>query len=336
MPAISILLPLRNAARTLHACLRSIRAQTFPDYEILAVDDGSTDTTWRQLEHAREREPRLRTLRNPGRGLVDALNHGLAECHAPLVARMDGDDLMHPERLALQIHALTERADLILVGTQVEAFPRRQIAAGYRAYLDWQNCCISPREIADNLYVESPLAHPSVMFRRDRILDLGGYREGPFPEDYDLWLRVHAAGGLMAKVPRVLLAWRDSEQRTSRKDPRYQRDAFYRLRTRYLLGDPRFRPHHQRFAIWGAGRRTRQRIAPLIDALGQPLAWIDIDPRKLGNRIAGVPVLPPTSLPTLGRPFVLSCVTNHGARAEIRASLEQLGYQPGTGFLAFG
>lgn len=328
-------MPFRDAEATLPECLESIRRQTFGDYELLAVDDGSQDGSVALVEAAARADARVRLLQ-PGRvGLVAALNYGLAQARGALLARMDADDLMRPERLAAQRAALEQDPSLALVACQVELFPAEQVREGYREYLRWQNSCITPQQIAGQLYVESPLAHPSVMLRREVLEQLGGYAAGPFPEDYELWLRMHQAGMRMAKLPQVLLDWRERPDRTSRVDPRYAREAFDRLRARFLAQEPRL--HSGRALVfWGAGRKTRLRARLLIDQGFCPIAWIDIDPRKIGQRVWGLPVQPPAWLDQRPRPFVLVYVTNHGAREYIDSLLAPLGYRLGEDYLGVG
>lgn len=334
-PQISVVLPFRNAAATLPACLDSIQRQSWSCFELLAIDDGSDDDSPAIVEARADRDPRVRVLQ-PGKiGLVGALNLGIAHAKGPVIARMDADDLMHPDRLEAQYTFLQQHPDVALVASQVALFPPREIRAGYHAYVHWQNRCITPDDIAANIYVEAPFAHPSVMMRRHVLKTLGGYRDGPFPEDYELWLRMHHAGVRMAKVPRILLWWRERQDRTSRIDPRYARDAFDRLRARFLAQDVRVRTA-DRLVIWGAGRITRQRVRHLLDHGIRPCAWIDIDPRKIGQTIWGLPVHPPAWLQSKPRPFVLIYVTRHGAREQVAALLEQWGYRNGKEFLAVG
>lgn len=334
-PAISIIMPLRNAADTLANCLASIQRQTFGDYELLAIDDGSEDHSAAIVGVAARADARLRLIQ-PGRvGLVAALNLGIAQARAPLLARMDADDLMHAERLAAQHAELARRPELALLGAQAELFPPEQISDGYREYIRWQNQCLTPAQIAAEIYVESPFAHPTVMLRRAAIERLGGYAEGPFPEDYELWLRMHQAGMPMAKLPRVLLAWRERADRTSRSDPRYARANFDQLRARFLAQDARLRGGRP-LVIWGAGRSTRLRARELLD-LGVSLsAWVDIDPRKIGKRVWGALVQPAEWLDQRPRPFVLVYVASHGARELIAGRLAQWGYQAGADYLAVG
>lgn len=343
MVEISVVMPFRDAAATLPECLDSIAAQTYERFEVVAVDDGSTDASAELVRRQADVDSRLRLVQ-PGRvGLVAALNLGVELAASPLIARMDADDLMLPTRLAEQAVYLADHPDVDLVAAQVELFPAEEIAAGYREYVRWQNDCLTPEQIAGNIYVESPLAHPSVMIRKAVLERLGGYRHGDFPEDYELWLRMHAAGCRMAKLPQILLQWRESAARTSRVDPRYDRAAFDRLRASYLACDRWLcaaQANGRPIIIWGAGRKTRQRVQLLFEQGVQAAGWIDINPRKIGKVIAGLPVHPPQWLEAAAgdaaRPFVLSYVTNHGARDLIEGQLHAWGYRLGEDYLAVG
>ncbi len=335
-PIVSIVMPFRDAADTLDAALVSMRTQTMPGFELLAIDDGSRDRSAAVVAAHAAADARIRLLGNPGRGIVDALNFGLARAGCDIVVRMDADDLMAPGRLDAQLRGLRSMPGIAVLGTRVEAFPPDRITAGFAQYLQWQNACLSETDIADEIYVEAPFAHPSVAMRRDVVAAAGGYRTGEFPEDYELWLRLHAHGARMAKLPVVGLAWRDSGERLSRTDPRYAREAFDRLRADWLARDDRVVRRRHELVIWGAGRRTRQRCAHLLGHGFDPVAWIDVDPRKIGNRIDGVPVVAPVWLDRRPRPFVLVYVSNHGARDAIAADLGVRGYRRGRDYLCVG
>lgn len=337
MATVSILLPFHNAGPTLAETLTSICRQTFKDFELLAVDDHSTDQGRSILERLAAKDPRVRLLDSPFRGLVPALNLGLLSATAPLVARMDADDLMHPERLQRQAETLGRNPDLALVGSATRAFPASEISGGFREYLRWQNQCNNPYQIHDEIYIESPFAHPSVMFRKPVVMALGGYRDGPFPEDYELWLRMRHAGYRMAKLEQELLDWRDYPRRTSRTDPRCSRESFDRLRADYLARDPLVNLKKDALIIWGAGRKTRRRCRLLLDRGFRLQSWIDIDPRKIGNRVADAPVNPPEWLAGQSpRPLVLVYVANHGAREQIAEDLHRMDYRRGRDYLMVG
>ncbi len=335
MSPVTVLLPFRNAAATLEESIDSILAQSFADFELLAIDDGSEDGSSELVAAYAKDDRRLRLARQGRLGLVAALNLGLEKARAPLVARMDADDRMHPRRLELQYAFLSEHGDIDVVGCRIRPFPDSLVKGGLREYLRWQDSCMTPEDIAAEIYREAPLVNPGAMFRRDMALEMGGYRDGNFPEDYEFWLRLARAGKRLAKLDRVLLDWRISSASYSRRDDRFSRDSFDGVRADYLARDPRLlqgRP----LVFWGAGRRTRRRSDLLIQRGHTPAAYVDVDPRKWGNRIRGVPVAPPDWLHGKDRPFVLSYVASHGAPELIAAQLQAMGYRRGNDYLVVG
>jgi len=336
VPRISVVLPVRDAAATIARAVASVRAQTRPDWELIAVDDGSTDGTRERLAALARDDARIRVLARPPAGLVAALDAGLAVARGAFVARMDADDESHPGRFAAQATWLEapENRDVGLVGCLVDFGGDRAANEGYARHVDWLNTLVTPERIASNRFVESPLAHPSVMFRRELVDAFGGYRAGDFPEDYELWLRWLDAGVRMAKVPAALLTWHDSPARLSRTDPRYAPEAFFRMKAAYVARAVRRVAAGRRVLVWGAGRLTRQRAAHL-EAHGVTIAgFIDVDPKKTGRGIGGTgrPVLAPAQLPPREDALVLGYVTTRGARDLHRAELTRRGYVEGRDF----
>jgi glycosyltransferase involved in cell wall biosynthesis len=267
-------------------------------------------------------------IRAPHEGIVAALNRGLAGARGGLIARMDADDVSLPERLAIQKRFLEEHPQIGMVGCCVRHVGDADRQAGYARYVEWTNRLLLPEDIAANRFVESPFAHPSVMFRRELIERHGAYREGGFPEDYELWLRWLDAGVRMQKLPATLLEWSDYRARLSRNDARYDVEAFHRIKAGYLARWlVRHNPLHPRVIVWGAGRVTRRR-AGLLRAQGVEItAYVDIDPAKIGRMLDGVPVMAPDELPAPGRAFVIPWVANVSAREQIAGHLEKLGYR---------
>ena len=316
------------------------------------MDDGSTDQTCAELTALAREEPRIRPIMREHEGLAAALNAGLAACRGEFIARMDADDESHPERLDEQRALLRARPHLGLVGCLVEFGGDRGANAGYALHVDWINSLVTQEEIALHRFIESPLAHPSVMFRRELVARLGGYGAGDFPEDYELWLRWLDAGVRMAKVPRVLLTWHDTATRLSRTDERYAPEAFFRMKAEWIarevrrlegrrgpsppsaLCPPERRVEAERsLVVWGAGRPTRKRAAHL-ERYGLAIAgYIDVDVKKIGRAVGGVPIISPAELPGPGKIFVLAYVSSRGARELIRGELRARGYAEGRDFL---
>jgi glycosyltransferase involved in cell wall biosynthesis len=329
-PAVSILLPVRNEARFLPAALASLLRQTFRDWELIAVDDGSSDETPRILAAAAERDPRVRILTRPPKGLVAALNEGLETCRAPLVARMDGDDVCHPRRLERQVACLNSDPGLALVACSVRHFPRPHLRGGMQAYEAWQNALLSHEDILQNLFVESPFAHPSVLFRREEVIRAGGYLDCGWPEDYDLWLRMALGGSRFARLPEVLLFWRDRPDRLTRTAQNCSAEAFRACKAHHLRRG--FLERTDRVTLWGAGQEGKAWRKTLEGMNVGVCRWVEIDPRKVGQRIHGAPVVPIPSLKP-GDGKILVTVGAREARPQIRDWAAKAGLVEGSDFL---
>ncbi len=333
-PRTSVILPVHNGETFLAAAAESLLGQTDPDFELVAVDDGSTDATPDILQHLAARDRRVRVHRQAHSGVAAAANHGIGLARGAYVARMDADDLAHPDRIALQAGYLDRHFEVDLVATRVRYLGDARRNRGLAVFVDWNNSLTTPEEIADYRFVESPLIQPTVMFRRELPERFGAYRDGPFPEDYELWLRWLQHGVRMAKLPQKLLDWRDSPGRLTRTDPRYSVEAFYRAKSPYLYRWLAARnPHHPGVVIWGSGRTSRQRQRFLTELGVQIRAYVDIDPRKIGYTIDGAPVIWPEDLPAPHECFVLGWVGSRGAREDIETRLQARGFQRGLHYI---
>lgn len=328
-PRVSVLLPVRNAASTLPRTLESLSAQSFRDWEAWIIDDGSTDDTAQVAAAHGRRDPRFRLHQQPALGLVAALRQACDLAQAPCWARLDADDECHPDRLGRQLAFLEDHPDIGLVSSLVRYGGDPALNRGYALHVAWLNSLRQPEQIRLARFIESPFAHPSVLFRRTLVDRLGGYREGPFPEDYELWLRWLEAGVNMAKVEAELLVWNDPPHRLSRTDPRYHPDAFFQIKAPYLARAVAQTLARRQLWIWGAGRLTRRRAAHLETAGLRIHGYIDIDPRKCRTRPGGRPVIRPEAMPPPEAALVVTCVTNRGARELIRPQLLARGYVEG-------
>ena len=330
MPLISILMPVWNAAATLRAALRSVQGQSFREWELVAVNDGSTDGSLEILDQAAQKDRRIRILTGAHAGHVEALRSAARLASAPLLARMDADDVMHPRRLILQSTRIDSPPHLDVVSSRVRLMGRT--AEGMRAYVEWQNRLLTHEEIAANFFVESPLAHPTVLMRRDLFERAGGYRDPGWAEDYDLFHRMRERGARFEKLPKRLLAWRDGGERLTRTHAMYSGKAFYAAKLHYFKRHPLCRGP---ITLWGAGPIGREWARDLLKAGIEVAHAIDIDPRKVGRTIVGgkVRVVTPEEGLAKRAGLVLGAVGSRGARDLIRARLLRESLAEGRDFL---
>ncbi len=328
-PRVSVLLPARDAEASIDAAVASVTTQTFEDFEVLAIDDGSRDGTAERLAGWARRDARVRVLSTPGLGLVGALGLGLAHARGELIARMDADDVSLPRRFEASLARLDSDPSLAGVGTGVEIVRAdRPASPSLVAYGRWLSSLTTPERLFADRLVESPLCHPSVMLRRAALERAGAWRDGDFPEDWELWLRLLERGEQLLCLPEVLHRWADHDRRLTRTDQRYARDRHDRLRAAVLHRLVGARP----VAIWGAGERGIA-LCRALQALGARVErFIEVNPRKVGQRIHGVRVVWPDDLGEPGDEHVISAVGASGARAEIRAYLDSRGHLEGPHF----
>lgn len=331
-PEISVILPFYNADDTLPTAIKSIQMQVYTDWELILVDDGSSDTSAEIARRFSTADDRIRLIQLPRSGIVTALNAGITTSRAPLIARMDSDDMSLPDRLGKQYNYLNAHPETGLVSCLIEFGGNQTTAGGYSHYVNWINSLTSHDEMYLNRFAESPVAHPSVMFRKEILEHTGSYRDGDFPEDYELWLRFFEHGVRFGKVPEQLLIWNDPPNRLSRTDSRYSVDAFYRIKARYLVQWlSKHNPQHPEVVILGSGRKTRKRVSILQEAGLTITHYVDVAPNKIGNILDGVPVISVDDVPE--HSYIISMIGNRNAAGQVRQELQKRGRAEGVDFI---
>jgi glycosyltransferase involved in cell wall biosynthesis len=324
-PRVSVILPVRDEEPYLAEALESLSAQTLGEHEVIVVDDGSTDRSPEiAAEHAR-RDSRFRVFRQEPAGMVAASERARLEARAPLVARMDADDIALPERLELQAAAIEEEG-LAAVGGRVEYFPAP--TDGMRAYASWLNSLVTCEAAERDLFVECPLPGPGLTARAELV----SYRDLGWPEDYDLVFRLWAAGGRFRNVDALVHRWRDHPKRLTRTKPEYSHDAFRRCKVHFLRET--LLAGGRAAVVWGAGP-TGKAFARELLAAGTPVAaFVEVDPRKIGKRIHGVPVVPVGRASEFPGALALGAVARPDGRERVREMAAGLGLVEGRDFVA--
>ncbi len=333
MPKVSVILPFLNAANTLDIAIRSVLRQSFTDYEMILVNNKSQDESPAIAEKYCRKDSRLKLVSENKSGIVPALLTGFSHCSGKYIARMDADDLCAPERLKLQTDFLDNNPEFGLVSSQVRLFPASTSNMGLWRYVKWQNEIVNHEDMLVKCFVESPVVHPSIVFRKEVAEKYGYVNEGDFPEDYELFLRWLDKGVLFHKINKVLFHWRDSAGRLTRTDKRYRQEAFFKVKMDYLVRFlQRNNPSHPEIYVWGAGKYARKR-RQLLEKKGIVIkAAFEVDPAKVDNRH----IFHYSEIPERGNIFIVSLVSNKGAGDKIKEYLNFIGYEEGKDFILAG
>lgn len=330
MPEVSVVLPVRNAAATLDEAIASCLGQTSGELEVRLVLNGCSDGSGEIARSWAARDRRVIISHSPVEdGISGALNAGWQSAIGRFVMRMDADDLATPTRAEAQIAALESDDGLDAVGGLVEL--DTALGDGMRRHVEWLNSLTTPQAISAGRFIECPVAHPSMMIRREVLQRLGGYRRAEWAEDHDLWLRLLEAGGRIGKVDEVVLVWRDRPERLTRTDPRYAMDRVWRMKAHFLGRLPEARDAG--VVVAGAGP-IGKRLAGLLQREGLEVkGFFDVSPRRIGMTIGGLAVADAGEIGRRWRDgLLLSAVGIPGGRDQVRGVAHAAGYVEGRDF----
>jgi len=213
MPSITLCLPIYNAERFLSEAIRSIRAQTFEDFEVIAVLDGCTDRSEEIL--IAEKDERFRVVKKErNEGVVAASNLVIGMAVTPFCGRMDADDVMHPRRLERQVTFLADHPDVDVVGTWFDYIDEQGHSVGGAFEFP-----ATHEDIKNGFRVRNSMGGSSVLFRSERMRAIGGYTDqDPYAEDLNLWLKCLANDFRLANIPEVLMHYRVHENQLSKRN----------------------------------------------------------------------------------------------------------------------
>ncbi len=323
---VSILMPVHNVASTIHECIESIIQQTVSHFELIVVDDGSSDSSKTLLEDYARSDKRIKLISTPQQGIVKALNLGLQHCNGNYIARMDGDDVMHPQRLEKQVEFLEQHPELGLIGSLVQGIPQTT------QYQQWSNSLVTNESIREEIFVESPIMHPTFFAKHELFEQLGGYCAHPWAEDYDFLLRAYQLDVRFGKVNDFLVKKRDSLTRLSRVDWRYKRPAMFKAKVHYFL-KMGFLENKKGVVIAGTGPSGRK-IASIFQKQSIPvLGFVDNHPGPPDRTVMDIPAygftedqldrdLPDFFLERFKNMFIISAVGNEEGRSQLQKLLD--------------
>lgn len=311
---ISILIPFKNTESYLAECLDSILDQSYQNWELLIVDDHSTDKSYELVKTYTEKDKRIKLFKNLGYGIIEALRLAHSKSSGTYITRMDSDDIMHPEKLSIMYNALKVHGKQHIALGLVKYFSKQGIGDGYAKYEAWLNKLTSEGSNYSEIYKECVIPSPCWMIHREDFLTCEGFNPNRYPEDYDLTFRFYKYGMTCIPNQTILHYWRDYSTRASRTHEHYAENHFLELKVNYFLelDYDKNRP----LTVWGAGQKGKK-VAKLLKEKQVPFLWICDNPKKIGKHIYNELLYNFEHLNQLDRPQSIVTVANLNSQEEI-------------------
>lgn len=329
-PTVSVILPFFNAELTLNRAIESIASQSFENFECILINNNSTDKSVEIAQTWTKNDQRFVLIHEEQQGVMYASNTGSRHACGRYIARMDSDDVSRPHRLKLQSEFLDLSPDYDAVAGRVNHISHSENTKGFARYVNWVNSVQTFEEIKNKQFVESVIVNPSAMWRKETGEKYGLYKNGNFPEDYEMWLRWLSKGIKIKKLTETVLDWHDSDTRLTRTQSIYSDSSFYKIKTKYLAKWlEKNNPFHPNVAIWGASRISRRR-AKLLTQYGIEIECF-IDTKK--DRLLDHKIIYFEETPSPNKIFILTYIKQMNARDEIQEFLNKKGYEEGVNYL---
>lgn len=317
--SISVVLPFYLASKTLEQAIQSVLAQSYKHFELILVANNADEESL-QIAKKYSSLSNVKLHFEAQQGVVFAMNTACRLAKCKWIARMDADDIWHPDKLKAQMDFLMDHPNIEVVGCQWNLGASNS-TEGLLAYQAWQNAILTPSQIQQNIFVELPIANPSLLFKADLLQRFGFYKKGDFPEDYEMLLRWNNESVQMAKIKAEYLNWNNYPNRLTTSDAAYSKNAFNYIRCKYLA---RYleQLNIDEIWVWGAGRKSR-RFADELSQYGiKIVGYIDI----VANKTSLLPCIHYSQINKQKQAFIVSFVSNRNKRQEVLKYLESISY----------
>lgn len=331
-PLISIITPFKNTGSYLFECLDSVLEQTYQNWEMLLIDDHSSDNSAQIVAGYSKINSRVKLTKNNGVGIIEALRTGYSQSAGNFITRMDSDDIMAPEKLDTLISGLLESGKRHLATGRVKYFRKDGLSNGYIQYQNWLNRLTSDGSNYSEIYRECVIPSPCWMVYREDLEKCGAFNPDRYPEDYDLAFRFYKRGLKVIPCTQILHYWRDYSTRTSRTDEHYAANYFLDIKLHWFL-QLDYNPDSP-LVVWGAGSKGKEIARKLIEG-ETPFQWVCNNPNKIGHKIYGKEMLPFDSITNLVDPQIIVTVANKDAQRNIRTFFHKQGMKPMTDYFFF-
>ncbi len=327
---ISIIMTVRNGELYLKDCLESIINQSYENWELVVVNNQSSDST-QEIIDSYNNEPRIRPLYNSGTpNIPSALHLAIENINGKYITRMDADDLMPEYKLDVLLSGLKNDNE-VAVGL-VKYFSNSGVKKGYASYEQWLNQNLLSSNPYSGIYKECIIPAPGWLMARSTFESIGGIDPQAIPEDYDLAFRCYQHKIQIKPVNEIVHYWRDYETRNSRHDPDYQDNNFFELKVKYFLKidhDP-----DKPLILWGAGKKGKE-VAQLLISKGIDFLWITDNQNKIGKNIYGKIIHDTKSLLDYDEFQVITVISSPTEQTYIKSIEEKLNASKNCSFFGF-
>lgn len=317
---VSILMPVRNTALFLEECLDSILAQSYLDWELIAIEDHSEDNSWSILQTYAAEDARIKVFKNSGKGIIQALRMAYQHSSGNYITRMDSDDIMPTQKLEVLQSNLSQAKQGHLATGLVHYFSGKSLGNGYLRYAEWLNTLSKKGTNFKEIYKECVIPSPCWMIHRVNLDAAGAFHSDRYPEDYDLCFRFYEQGLICLPSDVILHHWRDSEERTSRHDPNYADNNFLGIKLHYFikLDYQKERP----LVLWGAGKKGKK-LASSLQKANIPFHWICNNDQKIGKDIYEQRLYSVAHLDELYKPQIIIAIAQPEAQMKLKNRFEK-------------
>lgn len=331
-PLISILTPFKNTEVYLSECLTSILNQTYTNWELIIIDDHSTDNSFQLVKEFASKDTRIKLFKNNGKGIISALKLAFKNSSGEFITRMDSDDIMMPNKLEILANNLTQYGKKHVAVGLVEYFSKYGVGEGYKSYETWLNNLTKTGSNYDEIYKECVIPSPCWMIHREDLIACDAFNPNIYPEDYDLTFRFYKHQFKCIPCNTIIHKWRDYSTRTSRTHIHYAQNHFTTLKVHHYLNIDYNKTKTP--VIWGAGTKGKL-MAKLFLEQNIPFEWICDNPNKIGRDIYGKKLLNFNALKNIKNPQSLVTVANKEAQKDIKKYLTSLNLKPIKDYIFF-
>ena len=318
-PLVSIIMAARNTEPYLHACLDSVMAQTYSNWELIAINDHSEDRTPQIFEEYAAKDDRVRVFHSDRPKLIPTLKYGYRFAKGDLINRMDSDDKMPLDKLEVLVNEWKRygKGHIIAGGTQ-HFVDEGEVGGGFRRYEEWLNDVARNSRHYEEIYTECVIPSHSWILHKDDLDSVDAFNPEVYPEDYDLCFRFYRKGLTVIGIDKVLHYWRDRSNRISRTWEEYEDNRYFDMKLRYFFEIDRDK--ERPLVLWGAGRNGKD-MARLLQERNEPFHWVCDNDRKVGLDVYGVRMEHFNTVPSLENPQIMIVVASPDGKQEIRKSL---------------